>query len=55
MRTDLRLMLKHVSEGAELVNMVNYLSKPPPLADEYYYEEYTNVVNNQTGGFRPNT
>ena len=28
---------------------MNYLTKPPPPADEYYFEKDTYVVNNQTG------
>ena len=30
MRTELGLVLKHVTRGAEKINAVNYLSKPPP-------------------------
>ena len=55
MRTELGLVLKHVTRGAEKVNPVNYLTKPPPPADDYYYEEDTYAVNDQTGGFRPIT
>ena len=55
MRTELGLVFKHVTRDAEKVNAVNYLTKTPPPADEYYYEENTYVVNDQTGGFRPNT
>ena len=55
MRTELGLVLKHVAGGAEKVNAVNYLSKPPPLPnDAYYYEEDSYAVHNQTWGFRPN-
>ena len=54
MKTELGLVLKHVTRGAEKVNVVNYLSKPPPPTNEYYYEEDFYVVNEQTGGFRPN-
>ena len=36
---DLGLVLKHVTEGAEKVNVVKYLDKPPALVDEYYYEK----------------
>ena len=54
-RIELGLVLKHVNEGAEKVNVVNYLSKPPPPNDEYYYEEDSYVVNEYTGGFRPNS
>ena len=51
MRTELGLVLKHVSVGAKKVNAVNYLSKPPPPTDEYYYEEDSYALNEQTGGF----
>ena len=54
MRTELGLVLKHVTWGAEKVNAVNYLSKQPPPIDEYYYEEDSYVVNEHTGGFQPN-
>ena len=53
MRTELGLVLKHVTRGAEKINAVNYLSKPPPPNDECYYAEDTYEVNEQTGGFRP--
>ena len=39
--------------GAEKINAVNYLAKPPPPNDECYYAEDTYVVNEQMGGFRP--
>ena len=51
MRTELGLVLKHVTWGAEKVNAVNYLSKQPPPIDEYYYEEDSYAVNKQTRGF----
>lgn len=51
MRTELGLVLKHVTGGVEKVNAVNYLSKPPPVTDEYYYEEDSYAVNKQTRGF----
>ena len=54
MRTNLGFMLKHVTRGAEMENVVNYLSKPPPPTNEYYYEENSYAVNEQMGGFRPN-
>ena len=54
MRADIGIVLKHVIGGAYKVNAVNYLTKPPPPAHDYYYEEDTYVVNDQTGGFRPN-
>ena len=53
MRTELGLVLKHVTWGAKNINPVNYLAKPPPPIDECYYAEDTYVVNEQTGGFRP--
>ena len=54
MRTEIGLLLKHITRGADKVNVVNYLSKPPPPTNEYYYEEDSNATNEQTGGFRPN-
>ena len=53
MRTELGLVLKHVTEGAEKINAVNYLAKPPPPNDECYYEKDSYAVNEQMGGFRP--
>ena len=53
-RTDLGLVLEHVSRGAKKINMVNYLTKPPSPLDEYYYKEYFYVVNEQTRGFKQN-
>ena len=35
MRTELRLVLKHVTWGIEKVDEVNYVSKPPLPTDEY--------------------
>ena len=52
MRTRLGLVLKHIIGGAENINAVNYLSKPPPPNDECYYAEDSYTVNEQTGGFR---
>ena len=51
MRTDLGLVLKHVTGCAEKISAVNDMSKPPPQNDECYYEEDSYVVNEQTGGF----
>ena len=41
MRTELGLVLKHVTGGEEKINAVNYLAKPPPLNDKFYYGEDT--------------
>ena len=51
MRTELGLVLKHVTGGAEKINAVNYLSKPPLPNVECYYEEDSYAVNEQTGRF----
>ena len=53
-RTEFGLVLKHVTRGAKKVNAVNYFTKPSPPVDEYYYEEDSYSVNEQTGGFWPN-
>ena len=53
MKTELGLVLKHITRGEEKINAVNYLSKPPTPNDEYYYEENSYAVNEQTGGFWP--
>ena len=51
MRTELGLVLKHITGGVEKINAVNYLSKSPPPNDECYYAEDSYAVNEQTGGF----
>ncbi|XP_069148095.1 uncharacterized protein [Solanum lycopersicum] len=47
-RTKLGFVLKHVIEGAEKINAVNYLAKPPLPNVECYYTEDTYAVNEQT-------
>ena len=37
MRSEIGLVLKHITGGAEKRSAVNYLSKPPPPNDEFYY------------------
>ena len=44
MRTELGLVLKHVTGGTKKINAVNYLSKPPSN-DECYYVENSYAVN----------
>ena len=51
MRTELGLVLNHITGGAEKINAVNYLTKQPPPNDECYYAEDSYAVNKQTGGF----
>ena len=51
MRTELRLVLKQVIGDAEKVNAENYFAKQLQPVNEYYYEEDSYVVNEQTGGF----
>lgn len=51
MTTKLGLSLKYVNRGADKVNPVNYLTKSPSLVDDYYNEEDSSVVNQQTWGF----
>ena len=52
MRTELGLILKHVTGGVEKINAVKYLAKSPPPNDECYYAEDTYAKNEQTGGFQ---
>ena len=49
MRTELGLVLKHITRGVEKINAVNYLPKPPPPNDECYYAEDSYAVNEQRG------
>ena len=51
MSSELGFVLKYIIRGAEKINAVNYLCKPPPPNDECYYEENSYAVNEQTGGF----
>ena len=46
---------KHVTRGVEKVNMVNYLTRNPPPKEGYYYEKDAYALNDQTGGFQPNS
>ena len=48
MKTELGLVLKYVVGGAEKVNVVNYLSKPPLPNNEYYYEKDSYAVIGET-------
>lgn len=52
--TKLGLVLKHVTGGAWNVNVMTYLTKPPPPADEYSYEEDTYAMNDKSTSFLPN-
>ena len=45
MRTDLGLVLKHITGCVEKINGVNYLYKLPPPNDECYYEKDSHAVN----------
>lgn len=55
MRTELGLVLKHITGGVEKINAVNYLSKSPPPNDECYYAGASYAVNKHTRGFRPSS
>ena len=55
MRTELGLVLKHITGVTKKINVVNYFSKSPPTNDECYYAEDSYAVNEQTGGFRLST
>ena len=55
MRNELGFVLKHINGGAEKINAVNYLSKPPPPNDECYYVVNSYAVNEKTGRFRPSS
>ena len=54
-RIEIGLVLKRITGGAEKVNKVNYLTKPPPPADKFYYEEDSYTVNDQTSDFQINS
>ena len=43
-----------MSGDSDKVNAVNYLTKPPPSVDEYYYEEDVYAINDQNWGFQQN-
>ena len=45
MKSELGLVLKHVTGGVEKINAVNYLLKPPSPNHECYEEENTYAVN----------
>ena len=55
MSSELGFVLKYIIRGAEKINAVNYLCKPPPPNDECYYEENYHAVNEQTVVFQPST
>ena len=50
MRTELGLVLKHVTGGAEKINTVKNMAKQPPPNDECYYAGDTYAVNELMGG-----
>ena len=45
MRTELELVLKHITGGAGQINAVNYLCKQLPQNNECYYGDDSNTVN----------
>lgn len=49
MRIQLGLVLKHVTGRVEKVIAVNYLTRPPPLVEEYYCEEDVYAMNDWGG------
>ena len=51
MRTELGLVLKHVTRDTEKINALKYLSKSPPPNDECCCEDDSYAVNEQTRGF----
>ena len=55
MKTKFGLVFKQVTKNVEKVNAVNYLTKPPPPLDEFYYDGDYYAGHEQTGDFSPNT
>lgn len=51
MRKKHGLVLKHVNEGSQKINVVNYLNKNQPLFEDCYNEEDTYAMNDYTEGF----
>lgn len=44
-RTELGLVLKHVTGDTKKVNAMSYFTKPPTPKYEYYYEKDSYAVN----------